>query len=120
MKLSEMSTQQMAAALCKIAAPLSRIGQDEKINAFLSDKAAEDRKGRTQMHLFAEIVGSLVPVVLGEHFDDAVTVIAVMTGKEEQAVREQKAMQTVADVRAFFDEDFVSFFKSSAASTPTK
>lgn len=60
MNLSKMPTQQCATALCKIATPLSGIGQDEKINAFLSDKANEGRKGKTVFLLFIEIVDDIL------------------------------------------------------------
>lgn len=118
MKLSEMSTQQMAACLCRIAEPLSRIGKDERINAYLSEAARASRANKTQLQLISEMLGEIVPVVLGTRFDDAVTVISAMTGKDEQTVREQRGMQTLADVREFLDGDFFSFFRSSAASTP--
>ena len=114
MKLSEMNTQKLAECLCKIAPALERIGMDEATNrafAALSGKL----EGGTRMQQLAQMVGSLVPALLGTHFDDMVTIVAEMTGKTEEGVRVQNGFATVRDVKSFFDEDFIDFFKSSAA-----
>src|SRR5574340_342664 len=79
MKLSEMNTEQLAACLCKIAPVLERIGMDEATNrafAALSEKL----EGCTRMQQLAQMVGALVPALLGAHFDDMVTIVAAMTG----------------------------------------
>lgn len=117
MKLSEMNTQQLAACLCKIAPVLERIGMDDGTNrAFeaLSGKL----EGSTRMQQLAQMVGALVPALLGSHFDDVVTIVAAMTGKTEDGVRTQNGFTTIRDVQSFFDEDFLGFFRSSAAQEP--
>ena len=114
MKLSEMNTQQLAACLCKIAPSLERIGMDKGTNrafAALNGKL----EGGTRMQQLAQIVGALVPALMGAHFDDMVTIVAAMTGKTEEVVRAQNGFATIRDVKSFFDEDFLDFFKSSAA-----
>lgn len=114
MKLSEMNTQQLAVCLCKIAPALERIGMDEGTNrafAALSGKL----EGCTRMQQLAQMVGTLVPALLGAHFDDMVTIVAAMTGKTEEGVRAQNGFATIRDVKSFFDEDFLDFFRSSAA-----
>lgn len=114
MKLSEMNTQQLAVCLCKIAPALERIGMDEGTNrafAALSGKL----EGGTRMQQLAQMFGALVPALLGTHFDDMVTIVAAMTGKTEEGVRAQNGFATIRDVKSFFDEDFLDFFKSSAA-----
>ena len=67
------------------------------------------------MQQLAQIVGALVPALMGAHFDDMVTIVAAMTGKTEEGVRAQNGFATVRDVKSFFDEDFLDFFRSSAA-----
>ena len=114
MKLSEMNTEQLAVCLCKIAPALERIGMDEGTNrafAALSGKL----EGGTRMQQLAQMVGALVPALLGTHFDDMVTIVAATTGKTEDGVRAQNGFATIRDVKSFFDEDFLDFFKSSAA-----
>lgn len=118
MKLSEMNTEQLAACLCKIAPALERIGMDDATNkafAALSGKP----EGGTRMQQLAHIVGALVPALLGDHFDDVVTIVSAMTGKTEDGVRAQNGFTTIRDVQGFFDEDFLGFFRSSAAQDPT-
>ena len=114
MKLSEMNTEQLAVCLCKIAPALERIGMDEATNrafAALSGKL----EGCTRLQQLAQMVGALVPALLGAHFDDMVTIVAAMTGKTEEGVRAQKGFVTIRDVKSFVDEDFIDFFRSSAA-----
>lgn len=117
MKLSEMDTQQLAACLCKIAEPVERIGTDETVV-----KALRDMNGRlndgTVMEKAAAMIGALVPTLLGTHFDDVVVIVAAMTGKTEDGVREQNGFATIRDVKSFFDEDFAGFFRPSAAQEP--
>ena len=114
MKLSEMNTQPLAACLCKIAPALERIGMDEATNrAFAALSGKLD--GGTRMQQLAQMVGALVPTLLGAHFDDIVIIVSAMTGKTEEGVRTQNGFATVRDVKSFFDEDFIDFFKSSAA-----
>ena len=121
MKLSEMSTAEMAACLCKVAQPLSRIGNDESINAYLRDSAETAKKERkTQMQVIAESIGVLIPVLMGSRLDDVITIVSAMTGKSEDEVRAQKGMETISDVRDFVDHDFIDFFKQSAVTTPMK
>ena len=100
--------------LCKIAPALERIGMDEATNrAFAALSGKLD--GGTRMQQLAQMVGALVPTLLGAHFDDIVIIVSAMTGKTEEGVRTQNGFATVRDVKSFFDEDFIDFFKSSAA-----
>ena len=48
MKLSEMNTEQLANTLCRIAAPIERIGKDEELNARLAE-AAKVNGGKTML-----------------------------------------------------------------------
>lgn len=118
MKISEMNTEQLAACLCKIAPALERIGMDEATNkafAALSGKL----EGGTRMQQLAQMIGKLVPALLGDHFDDVVIIVSAMTGKSEDGVRAQNGFMTIRDVQGFFDEDFLGFFRSFAAQVPT-
>ena len=114
MKLSEMNTEQLAACLCKIAPSLERIGMDEGTNRAFASISGK-LEGCTRLQQLAHIVGALVPAFLGAHFDDMVIIVAAMTGKTEDGVRAQNGFATIRDVKSFFDEDFLGFFRSSAA-----
>lgn len=114
MKLSEMDTKQLSECLCKLAPVLERIGTDEATDRALATLSSK-LDGGTQMKKLAQMVGALVPALLGAQFDDMVTIVSVMTGKTEESVRMQKGMETIRDVQDFFDRDFWDFFKSSAA-----
>lgn len=114
MKLSEMNTQQLAKCLCEIAPALDRIGSDDAVGKVFSSMSEKIAEG-TLTKFVSSMAGTLVPVLLGTHFDDSVTIISAMTGKSEDVVRSQKGMETIRDVKDFFDKDFFDFFRSSAA-----
>lgn len=121
MKLSEMNTQQLAKCLCEIAGPISRIGQNPKIEAAMRKRAQETgEQGKTVVSVASAMIGDMVPVVLGTCFEDVLTIVSAMTGKSVEEIRAQPGMQTIADVRDMLDRDFFDFFNSSAASEQTK
>lgn len=116
MKLSEMNTRQMAAALCALTQPMARIAKDEEI-----DKAMRSIAGKSeQMHSMtafekgATLMEELVPLMLGKHYDDAVEIISALTGKTAKEIDEQNGMQTVNDLLGSLDGKFFDFFRSSA------
>lgn len=114
MKLSEMNTQELAKTLCQIAAPIERIGTSEDVNDAIKQISGDMNEG-TVLSKLSTMIGQIMPALLGAHFEDTVAIIAAMTGKTAQQVREQNGMQTFRDVRSFLDEDFMRFFTSSAA-----
>lgn len=117
MKLSEMDTEQLAACLCELAPALDRISADDSMSKTFAN-IAKKLDGKWWVQQIAQIVCTFVPMLMGAHFDDMVTIVAVMTGKTEECVRKQKGMETIRDVNDFFDKDFFDFFKSSAAQEP--
>lgn len=120
MKLSEMNTKQLAAALCRLTQPVSRIAKDEEINAALS---AMSKQMRENEHMtMAEKAGALlelVPLLLEKHYADAVEIIAAMTGRLASEVETLNGMQMIAELRDSVDAEFVRFFRSSAAMAQT-
>ena len=114
MRISEMNTEELSRTLCRIAGPMERIGTDKAVNDAFTKIAGGMGEGTNLVRL-SRMVGQIAPVLLGAHFEDTVEIVAAMTGKTAQAVREQSGMQTIRDVMSFFDENFMSFFTSSAA-----
>lgn len=117
MKLSEMSTADMAKALCKMAAPAGRLCADVKMMRCI----AEAGKGKeTLAEKLAALMPEVIPALLGEHFDDLVTILSALTGKDEEAIRRQKGVETIRDISECLDGDLLDFFKSSAGMERTE
>lgn len=112
MKLSEMNTEQLAACLCRIAAPVERIGKDAHISAFFKENAG--KTDTTVIELVSASIGALTPVLLGDHLADVMAILSALTDKTQAELRAQKGVQTVRDIRAVIDQDLMDFFKSSA------
>lgn len=119
MKLSEMNTMELASALCRMAEPMERIGQDEAINAYFA-KVAKEKKPKTQLATLAGMAGTLIPALLDTHRVDTLTILSAMTGKSVNELEMQSGMQTIRDARACFDGDFMDFFKSAAGTAADK
>lgn len=113
MKLSEMTTDEAAKVLCKMAEPVERICCDKAINGHMA-QMAKDKGEMTVLEMLGKTVKVWFPVLLGEHKEDVYKVLAALTGKTEKEIAEQKIMQTMMDVKACFDDDLMLFFRSLA------
>ncbi len=114
MKISEMSTEQLAKAILSVSEPLSRIAQSEILNSALVEYRGDYNENQTVMQKASGLLGKVVPALLCTHYDDVIKVIAVMTDKSVEEVHMQNGVQTIAEVKKFFDEDFVGFFTAFA------
>ena len=117
MKLSEMNTVQMAAALCKMAKPVGHLMQDTEL---LKAIAQEGDEAQTLGEKIGSLVPEIIPALLEKHFDATVLILSALTGKSEKAIREQKGLQTVRDIMDSFDGDLMDFFFSSAGTERTE
>lgn len=116
MKLSDMNTKQLAAALCRLTQPVSRIAKDEEINKMLSDMAKQKKMTMAEK---AGALLELVPLLLDKHYADAIQIIAAMTGRLDAEVETLNGMEMIAELRNSIDAEFVRFFRSSAAMAQT-
>lgn len=120
MKLSEMSTKQLAAALCQLVAPIANIAKDESLNGVFNGIAARMQADAhmTNFEKIGELLGA-VPVLLDTHYADTIRIIAVMTGRTDAEVEKLNGYEMIGEFRASIDKQFIDFFKSSAAMAQT-
>lgn len=120
MKLSEMSTKQLAAALCQLTAPMSRIAKSEAINGVFAEV---ERKIKENQHMTVfEKIGMLmetVPALLENHYDDTIRIAAIMTGRTTEEVEALNGYALIEEMRDCIDKQFLGFFRSSAAMAQT-
>lgn len=114
MKLSEMSTDQMADVLVQIAEPVANIATDPKVTAALEGYSKAKKTGKTVGETFGNMIGKLAPALLKTRRADLYVVVAALTGKTTAEIGMQKGLQTVKDIKESFDGDLADFFKSAA------
>lgn len=113
MKLSEMSTQELASCLCKIAEPIEALGKNEKVNAVL-EAHAEKAKNVPKGSLFAQatqtISTSIQAFLCEENLPHTARILSALTGKSVDDIMAQKGVQTMKDIMDCLDEDLIRFF----------
>lgn len=112
MRLSEMNTVQLAAALCDMAPHIEAIGSDEAVNDLIKN-FAQTQQGRTVMQTASAVISMLLPALLERHRTHTFAILSVMTGKSVQEIENQNGFQTVRDIKAVLDKDMLELFKSS-------
>ena len=117
MKLSELSTDKALDVLCELTPHIKNITDDEAATSSIG-KVLDDGQGLNlygRFMLLAGWVGDFIPVLLRTHRADVYGILSVMNERPVEEIASQKLIDTMAQVRELFqDEDFVSFFKSSA------
>ena len=113
MKLSEMSTMQMADALCKLTEPIGNMLADKACTDALARALKRDQDGTIGEQL-AHAAKAVLPQMLGPHLDDLIAIAAALTGKTAEQVEKQRGTETIRDLMDCFDRDLVDFFRSSA------
>ena len=108
MKLSQMNTEELACVLCRLAGPLCRIGQDERVNAAI---AGMEKKRPIWIRLSGALE-KLIPLLLDEHLSDAAEALSILTGKEKETIMGQSALVTFQDIRDCADQELLDFFAS--------
>jgi hypothetical protein len=117
MKLSEMNTVQLAAALCKMAKPVGDLMQDaELLRAIAQAGDGQETVGGKM----GALASAAIPVLLEKHFDAVVLILSALTGKSEEQIRTQKGMETIRDVTEVMDMELLDFFASSASAARTE
>lgn len=118
MKLSEMTIEQQAAAICDLCVPVGTLLEDVRVGESLSALAAKD--GETVGELIGRAVKKIIPLLLKEHLAELVSIASILTGKTVQEVRNGGIPGLIRDVKDGFDGELLDFFTSSVATARTK
>ena len=110
MKISQMTTDQAAEALIRIAEPASNIMHDEETIAMLDKLAHGDNNA---LSFIADNIVPVSTVLLKTHREDVYEVLAALTEKSREEIAKQKFTQTVKDIKECWDGDLADFFASS-------
>lgn len=108
MRISELSTEELAPILTELAVPVSDIAMDESTVATLRSIAEK----KTEIEQIGAFVREIFPLLLKTHLDSTCSIVAILTGKTLDEVKKQKGLQTIADAVGVVDADLMDFFKS--------
>lgn len=111
MKLSQMNTEELADALCRLAGPFCRIARDERVIAAM---AKTKKRGRHW-----ETAEKLIPLLLQDHREDAAEILGILTGREKEKILLQSALETIQDIRECADKELTDFFLSAGRTRKT-
>lgn len=108
MRISELSTEELAPVLVDLTTPVSNIAMDEDTIKQLRDVGSR----KTVLEQTGSFIRGIMPLLLKTHFEDTCAIIAILTGKKTEEVKKQKGLMTIADAIGVVDSDLMDFFKS--------
>ncbi len=118
MRLSDMTTDQLADALLNMAEPLANIGQDDAVIEGLKRVGDSVKAGTPTLKIVGDFAATVVPIALRDHRTDIYAIVAYMQGKSIDDISSQNGLQTIKDIRSIIDNDLVDFFMSALGTEP--
>lgn len=119
MKLSKMTTDQAADALCEMTPYIANIMSDEELLSELRG-AIDATKANTRaemLALAAEKVSKVVSVIMKKRRNDLFGILSAVNGKTQEEICGQNVLVTMVQVREIFkDKELLDFFRSCVGS----
>lgn len=114
MKLSDKTTDEVFDILCVISPLASNIFGDKALMGILSEKMPSGQHSVMEVYRFAvDKYASLVPIVMRNHREDLLGILATLEGKTVQEIKAQKIMVTMGQIReAIQDKELMDFLSS--------
>lgn len=102
-KIAELTTDELALALCQMAEPASNIMSDGAVSDAFVEMGKKLNKNATMLQNIAVFASTLVPVLLGEqHRQDTCAILAAISGKTVDDIRKQNGFKTAKDLFEVF------------------
>lgn len=120
MKLSDMSTDQLAQALCDLTPPLCRIAADPAVSEALAAFAQGAEMDQPLLMTLSGVAQLLLPALLEDHTEDFFAVVSALTGKDVDTLRAQPGLTTLKELADCWDGEFADFFTSAGTVSPAK
>lgn len=111
MKISQMSTDQAADVLVRIANPIARIMDDEEVEPLLQQLSESEKL--SVIKIISSLLPKVVLLAVQRHRLDLYEIVGAFSGKNTKQVGAMNIMQTMAVLKESIDEDFLDFFRLS-------
>ncbi|MBE5804933.1 MAG: hypothetical protein E7316_10540 [Clostridiales bacterium] len=115
MKLSQLTTDQLADVLIRLTPPLCRILRDEQALAALDELSFTGLDVQPPLLTLSRLWEKLVPLLLERHAADFYEALSILTGKPAEALRLQPGLATLADLMSVWDSQLASFFSCAGS-----
>ena len=115
MKISEMTNDQAADAMIKLAQPISNLLEDEATVNLLKELQEKHEGGG--FAFIGKAIPKIVPFCMKDHRADIYAIVAALTLQPVSAIGKMKFVDTVRGLQDSIDEDFLSFFRFSGNAT---
>ena len=117
MKISEMTNEQAADVLVRIATPFANICDDEQIQEIIK-KYSEIEEGTPIVKVIAKIMPEAVACAFKKHKNDLFEVVGALTLQGKDKVAKMNFLETIKVIKeALTDEELTSFFTSFRVQT---
>ena len=113
MKISEMTFDQGAETMLRLAAPVTNICDDEKLSAAL--KAFAERRKLPNLRSYGVLLPQLVTLALKDHRDDLYEIIEALLGIPKAQIGAGNFTEIVHGLQDSWDEVLHDFFTRSRA-----
>lgn len=111
MKISEMTNEQAADALVRIAGPLGSLCDDEQITEMI--KTYRDMEETPMVKVIGKFLPEIAAVAFKKHRDDILEIVGALTMQTKAAAGKMNFLETIRIIReAFTDETLTGFFTS--------
>ena len=120
MKLSQLTTEQLADVLVRITPPLCRIARDQRTMAALDALSFDQLDAQPPLRSATLLWERLLPLLLTDLAEDVYAVLGVLTEKDPQVLRAQSAMTTLQDLASIWDGELLRFFTSAGSAAQEK
>lgn len=110
MKISQMTTDQAADVLIRIADPAANIMHDSDALAMLDDLSNSNADNAVKF--FADNIPKVTVVLLKNHRSDVYEIVAALAEKTIDEVANQKITETIKDIKESWDGELIDFFGS--------
>ena len=120
MKLSQLTTRQLADVLVQITPPLCRIARDERTLAILDDLSFSGPEAQPPLRAASQLWEKLLPLLLTDLADDLFTALSVLVEKPVDVLRAQPGLTTITDLMSIWDSQLTTFFTSAGSAAQEK
>ncbi len=111
-RLGDMPAEEMAKTLCRLVPPMCAMARDPKVAEGLKLIRREDPLLMT----LGRAGEMLLPCLVGDHLEDMLEVLAILTGEEKGKLRRQPGRDTVSSFLRCVDEALADFFSCAGGS----
>ena len=121
-KIVEMEAWELMSALAELAEPVSNLVSDDVLWEQFKKCTARGMRLRRKdgLQFILETYGKLGKPLLGEHKDDTLKILSVVTGKKFDELMHMNGVEVVQEFSKAYKEQLAPFFTKSVPSEKTE